>query len=79
MSEASHDLAHEFPEYKDKIHELKTSNGRFTHLARDYHDVAKELHRIEVGIDTPSDAYVEGLKRKRLKLKDELYAMLKVN
>lgn len=27
-----HDLVHELPEYKDRIHELKTSNRHFANL-----------------------------------------------
>lgn len=76
MSEGHHDLAHEFPELKDKIHELKMHDGHFSRLMHDYHDVSKELHLIEAGGETPSDVYVEDLKKKRLALKDELYGML---
>jgi uncharacterized protein len=77
MSEGHHDLAHEFPEHKQAIHELKQHDGHFTRLADDYHNVCKELHRIEAGNETPADDYVEALKVRRLHLKDDLYAMLK--
>lgn len=77
MSEGHHDLAHEFPEYKERIHELKESDGHFARLAGDYHVLAKELHAIEAGTETPADDYVELQKKKRLALLDELYAMLK--
>lgn len=76
MSEANHDLAHEFPEYRDKIHELKTHNRHFVTVSERYHDVVRELHRIESGAETPSDEYVETLKKRRLAFKDELAAML---
>lgn len=72
-----HDLVHEFPEYKDKIHELKTHNAHFSRLFDDYHEVDREVRRIEQDIETTSDAYAEELKKKRLKLKDELFSMLK--
>lgn len=77
MSEAHHDLAHELPEYRDRIPGLKTSDEHFAKLYGDYHELAKELHRIEIGAETPEDAYVEELKRKRLAIKDELAAMLR--
>lgn len=72
-----HDLLHEFPEYKDRIHELKISNNHFAKIFSQYHDVDHEIHRIEEGIETPADEYVEELKKKRLQMKDELFAMLK--
>lgn len=77
MSEAHHDLAHELPEYKDKIHQMKMDNGHFARLSTDYHGVVKELHQIEIGAETPDDNYVETLKKKRLALKDELSEMLR--
>ena len=64
-------------EFRDRIHALKESNAHFAHLRAQYHEVAKELHRIETEAETPGDEYVEGLKRKRLALKDELYLILK--
>ena len=71
-----HDLHHEFPELGDKIREMKMGNTRFSKLFDEYDDVVKELHRIELAIETPEDSYVESLKKKRLMLKDELYGML---
>lgn len=72
----SHDLVHEFPEYREKIHELKMTNGHFSTLFDEYHNVNTEVLRIEDNEPT-SDAYAETLKKKRLALKDELFHMLK--
>jgi len=72
-----HDLIHELPEYRDKIHEMKTGNAHFSKLFDEYHEVDHEIRRIEQEIETPSDEYTEELKKKRLLLKDELFAMLK--
>ena len=49
---------------------------QFERLFREYHDVDHEVRRIEEGVETPSDEYTEDQKKKRLKLKDELYAMI---
>jgi len=76
MQNEPHDLAHEFPEYKDAIHDLKVSDNHFRRLFDEYHTVNKEVHRIEQEVETTSDAYAEDLKKKRLTLKDELYQML---
>lgn len=72
-----HDLVHELPEYRDKIHEMKTSNSHFAKLFEEYDEVDHEIRRIEQEIETPSDEYTEELKKKRLSLKDQLYTMLK--
>jgi uncharacterized protein YdcH (DUF465 family) len=72
-----HDLVHELPEYKDRIHELKMSNNHFAKLFENYHEVDHEIHRIEEGNETPSDEYTEELKKKRLLLKDELLEIIK--
>ena len=76
MSHVPHELAEEFPEAADKIHELKLSNAHFAKLADAYHEVNREIHRIEAEIEPTSDAYAEELKRKRLALKDEVAGFL---
>ncbi len=72
-----HDLVHEFPEYRERIHELKTGNRHFARLFDEYHELDHEVRRIEEGVETPADAYIEELKKKRLQHKDELYAMIR--
>lgn len=76
MENEPHDLAHEFPELKDRIHELKTSDAHFQRLFNDYHEVNREIHRIEQGVENHADDYTEDLKKKRLALKDELFGKL---
>jgi uncharacterized protein YdcH (DUF465 family) len=71
-----HDLIHELPEHKERIHELKTSNSHFAKLFDKYHDVDHQVRRIEEGIETPSDEFTEELKKERLHLKDELFSMI---
>lgn len=76
MQNEKHDLLHELPEHSDKIHELKQSDAHFAKLFDEYHTVNKEVIRIEQDIETTSDEYAEGVKKKRLHLKDELFKML---
>ena len=71
-----HDLHHEFPEHRERIHELKIGNSHFAKLFEDYHQVEHEVRRIEEGVENTSDAYLEDLKKKRLSLKDALYNMI---
>ena len=72
-----HDLVHEFPEYKDTIHELKIHNTHFARLFDEYHAVEHEVRRMEEGNETPSDDYLEARKKLRLNLKDQLFEILK--
>lgn len=72
-----HRLAQEFPEFKEKIHVLKSSNNEFALLFDQYDVLDKEIYRIEEQIETPSDEYTENLKKQRLHIKDNLFQMLR--
>ena len=76
MSESSHDLYNEFPEYRDIIHSLKTSDPHFKKLFDEYHDVVKSIHRAEQRIDKISEIEEEKLRKVRLRLKDEIFGIL---
>lgn len=71
-----HDLLHEFPEHKERIHNLKMENNHFARLFNEYHELDHQIHRIQQEIETPSDAVAEELKLKRLHLKDDLLKMI---
>ncbi len=73
----SHILIEELPEYKERILELRWSDPVFSDLFDEYHAVNAEVIRIEQQIETPSDAYTEELKKKRLLLKDKLFNILR--
>ncbi len=78
MSHVPHELAAEFPELKDRIHKLKTSDAHFARLFESYHDVNREIHRAEAAGLNISDEHYEDLKKQRMVLKDQLYQMLTV-
>lgn len=71
-----HDLIHELPEHKERIHQLKISDEYFAKLFDEYHELDHEILRMEEGIETPSDDVLEELKKKRLYLKDQLFSMI---
>ena len=73
----SHNLADELPEFKEKIHVMKTDNAHFAKLFSEYDAMVHQLHRVEQGIEIHADSVVEELKLKRLHLKDTLYQMLR--
>ena len=72
----SHDLLDEFPEYKNEISKLKTDNQDFARLYDEYHKVNAEVRNVEEHDVPISDVAFEELKKHRLKLKDEVYALL---
>ncbi|MFC0048452.1 YdcH family protein [Rheinheimera tilapiae] len=76
MSLEKHDLVHEFPEYREKIHQLKTTDHHFARLFAEYHDVDHEVYRLEQGAETASGEYLELRKKVRLQLKDQLFRSL---
>jgi uncharacterized protein YdcH (DUF465 family) len=77
MVQDHHPLAKDFPELKDKIHALKTSNTHFARLEREYEDLDKAIVRLETGVEHGSSVELEQKKQQRVSLKDELYTMLK--
>lgn len=77
MSIEKHDLIHELPEHREKIHELKISDRHFAKLFEAYHDVDHAVHRFENGSEACSDEHLENQKKLRLKLKDQLLTMLR--
>ena len=71
-----HDLIHELPEHRERIHQLKINDEHFAKLFDEYHELDHEILRMEEGIETPSDDVLEELKKKRLYLKDKLFSMI---
>ena len=76
MDLLKHDIVHEFPQLKDKIHTLKTTHHHFARLYNAYDEVNHTIAKIETGGAVMSDQALEDLKKQRLKLKDEIVEML---
>ena len=76
MSTTHHDLAHELPEFKETIHDMKMNNAHFRNLFDKYNQLAKDIHRVETGAENTSDHYLTDLRKQRLLLKDEMVPMM---
>lgn len=76
MSAIHHDLAHELPEFKEKIHQLKLEDNHFSKLFDEYHKVNSDVLRLEAEDIPVTDEAFESLKKQRLNLKDKLYNIL---
>ena len=77
MDLLKHDIASEFPQFKDKIHTLKTNNAHFAKLFEQYDILNHAIGKLEGGNGVISDEALETEKKKRLKLKDEISQMLR--
>lgn len=77
MSNTPHELAEEFPEHVEKMHRLKAENGHFAKLFDEYHEVNRAIHRAETDVEPTDDAHMEEMRKRRMALKDEIYATLK--
>jgi uncharacterized protein len=76
MTHTPHDLHAEFPDATEALHALKIGNAQFNKLAAQYHDVNREIHRIESGIEPASDDRTEALKKQRLAMLDQVSEMI---
>ena len=79
MSHVPHELAQDFPEQADLIHDLKTKDTHFARLADAYHEVNRAVHRAETDVEPTSDDHLTDMRKERMRLKDEIAAMLKAN
>ncbi|RMA41868.1 YdcH family protein [Rhodophyticola porphyridii] len=76
MSHTPHELAEEFPDQVDKIHELKTSDAHFAKLMDAYHEINRAVHRAETGVEPCEELAEVQMRKERLALKDQIAAML---
>lgn len=72
-----HNLINEFPEFKEKIHDLKIQNAHFKKLFDDYEVLENEIYKINTEQLNVTDEYAHELKAKLLYLKDELFSLIK--
>ena len=71
-----HDLHHEFPELRERIHHLKVSDAHFSKRFSEYDTLDHHIRRIENDGSRIADSELETLKMHRVHLKDELYRYL---
>jgi len=76
MSHTPHELADDFPENKERIAELKRTSPHFAKMEARYHEINRAIHRMEERIEPVADVTEIALRRERMQLKDQLYAMM---
>ncbi len=66
-----------FPEYRELISQLKTSDHHFSRLFDKHNEIDQQIKNMESHIASGTPIEIENLKKEKLVLKDELYTILK--
>ncbi len=66
-----------FPEYRDLITQLKTSDHHFGRLFDQHNSLDQKIKNMEARIETGTHEAIEALKKEKLLLKDQLYGILR--
>lgn len=65
-----------FHEYRDEISQLKQHNAHFEKIFHEHNDLDQKIKNAEDGINPLSNQEIEILKKQKLHLKDQAYAMI---
>ncbi len=76
MSHTPHELTEEFPEFADKMTELRQTDKHFAKLADEYHDLNRAVHRAETDVEPTDDLHLMEMRKQRLALKDQIHSIL---
>ena len=63
-------------EYRDIISKLKTENAHFAKIFERHNELDDKITEVEEGREHMDTLELEKLKKEKLKLKDEAYAMI---
>lgn len=66
-----------FPEYRDLITQLKTSDHHFVRLFEKHNALDHTIRAMEARNEPGTPEEIETLKKEKLLLKDQIYALLK--
>ncbi len=66
-----------FPEFRDRITQLKTTDHHFMRLFDQHNALDQKVKNMEASITPATHEEIETLKKEKLLLKDQLYAILK--
>lgn len=68
-----------FPEYRELITQLKTSDLHFRHLFDQHNGMDQQIRNLEAHVDQAHarPEAIEALKKQKLQLKDQLYQILR--
>lgn len=76
MAHTPHELAEEFPEEIEKVHNLKQTDAHFARLVDEYHEINRDVHRAETNVEPTDDLHMTEMRKQRLLLKDQIWKTL---
>ena len=76
MSHTPNELSEEFSDRVDQMSDLKQSDAHFAKLFDDYHEINRAVHRAETDVEPTDDLHMAEMRKQRLAIKDEIWAML---
>lgn len=65
-----------FPEYRSRIQQLREANPHFAHMFEQHSELDQSITQLELDPLKHLHEDIEALKRKKLRLKDEMYRLL---
>ena len=66
-----------FPEHRELISRLKTSDHHFAKLFDKHNALDQKVQNMESGAEPGTHTEIEALKKEKLLIKDQIYAILK--
>ena len=66
-----------FPEYRELINELKTTNSDFLNLFQKHGVLDQKIRNMETHAEPGTHEEIESLKKEKLLIKDRVFTMLK--
>lgn len=66
-----------FPEFRDLITQLKMTDAHFLRLFEKHNELDQQVRDLEANATSSAHDQIETLKKEKLLLKDQIYAILK--
>lgn len=66
-----------FPEFRDQITQLKTTDGHFARLFDQHNALDLQIQRMQARTEPSTPVQIELLKKEKLQLKDQIQVILK--
>ena len=66
-----------FPEFRDLVVQLRDENPHFARIFEEHDELDREIIQLELDPVNLHNGDIESIKRKKLKLNDEIYRLLK--
>lgn len=76
MSDLNHSLYNDFPQYAERIRQLKETDESFARLASEYHKLDHSVRGLEMRNVPTTDENYEQMKMRRVQLKDQILRRL---